>query len=204
MKQSRLVALAAAALSVTTMTANAADGDGQFAVRGIGGQTFSTYAKAATEGDPQLAGRFVNWFMGYVTAANRLSEGTYDTLVSFSDREIMGLLLGVCRANDGQDVLFESIASQTLRLTSPFSAAENSDAVLITSGENGSLRLRKATVVWVQQQLIDQGYLEGRADGAFGPNSQAALKQFQQQSDIPATGLPTVRSMLRLASVGGE
>ena len=42
----------------------------------------------------------------------------------------------------------------------------------------------------LQQRLIDLGYLNGIADGAFGERSQAALKQFQAVHGLEATGLP--------------
>lgn len=42
----------------------------------------------------------------------------------------------------------------------------------------------------LQQRLIDLGYLNGSADGAFGARSQAALKQFQAVHGLEATGLP--------------
>ena len=42
----------------------------------------------------------------------------------------------------------------------------------------------------LQQRLIDLGYLNGSADGAFGERSQAALRQFQAVHGLEATGLP--------------
>lgn len=42
----------------------------------------------------------------------------------------------------------------------------------------------------LQQRLIDLGFMNGSADGAFGERSQAALKQFQAVHGLEATGLP--------------
>ena len=42
----------------------------------------------------------------------------------------------------------------------------------------------------VQQQLISLGILNDKADGIYGPKTEAALKAFQARSGLPQTGLP--------------
>ena len=39
-----------------------------------------------------------------------------------------------------------------------------------------------------QQRLIDKGFLRGKADGAYGPQTEAALMEFQRQNGLEATG----------------
>lgn len=39
-----------------------------------------------------------------------------------------------------------------------------------------------------QQRLIDLGYLRGRADGAYGPQTEAALREYQMKSLLDITG----------------
>jgi len=41
----------------------------------------------------------------------------------------------------------------------------------------------------VQEMLIAQGYLDGSADGAFGPKTEAAVLAFQQEKGLDATGI---------------
>lgn len=41
----------------------------------------------------------------------------------------------------------------------------------------------------VQQQLIDQGYLEDGADGVCGPRTVAAIKKFQRAAGLEADGI---------------
>lgn len=58
--------------------------------------------------------------------------------------------------------------------------------------------LEKEEIKRYQQILIDQGYLKGRADGLFGPKSKAAVRAFQQDSDLEMTGVldaETVRAL---------
>ena len=40
----------------------------------------------------------------------------------------------------------------------------------------------------VQKRLIDLGYLQGAADGKWGPRSTAAMKSFQELNGLPVTG----------------
>ena len=41
----------------------------------------------------------------------------------------------------------------------------------------------------VQEMLISQGYLEGNADGIYGPKTEAAVLKFQQENGLDATGM---------------
>ena len=40
----------------------------------------------------------------------------------------------------------------------------------------------------IQQRLIDLGYLQGAADGKWGPRSTAAMKSFQELNNLPVSG----------------
>lgn len=46
----------------------------------------------------------------------------------------------------------------------------------------------KSEATLVQEKLIELGYLQGKADGDFGPMSEEALYLFQEANDLPATG----------------
>ena len=43
-------------------------------------------------------------------------------------------------------------------------------------------------VVAIQEQLISLGYLDGEADGVYGPACASAVRKFQQENGLPATG----------------
>jgi len=55
-------------------------------------------------------------------------------------------------------------------------------AVVLDIGSSGS------NVVKVQKRLIQWDYLDGVADGRYGPKTQAAVKLFQRRNGIPVTG----------------
>jgi hypothetical protein len=50
----------------------------------------------------------------------------------------------------------------------------------------------------VQQQLIRLGYLHGAADGVSGPQTSAAISQFESVSGLPADGVPSPQLLARL------
>jgi peptidoglycan hydrolase-like protein with peptidoglycan-binding domain len=52
----------------------------------------------------------------------------------------------------------------------------------------------------VQQRLIDEGLLQGNADGQFGAKTKAALQEFQKKENIQVTGLPDQVTLWRLLS----
>jgi peptidoglycan hydrolase-like protein with peptidoglycan-binding domain len=59
------------------------------------------------------------------------------------------------------------------------------------------------TVRQVQQQLKDQGH-EIAVDGQMGPQTQAALKDFQQQQGMEANGELDARTLAALGVTGGS
>lgn len=46
----------------------------------------------------------------------------------------------------------------------------------------------KADATIIQQRLIELGYLKGKADGAFGKGSRAALAKFRDDSGLGVDG----------------
>ena len=52
--------------------------------------------------------------------------------------------------------------------------------------------------VAVQQQLIRLGYLHGAADGVAGPQTGAAISQFEANSGLPVDGVPSPPLLARL------
>ena len=59
--------------------------------------------------------------------------------------------------------------------------AEEADAAPYLDGQYDALRQ-------AQLRLIDKGFLKGKADGAYGPQTEAALREYQTQSGLEATG----------------
>jgi len=57
-----------------------------------------------------------------------------------------------------------------------------------SSPSSTATRYDPATVREVQQALNDKGYHAGQVDGQWGPNTEDAVRKFQQASGLPQTG----------------
>jgi peptidoglycan hydrolase-like protein with peptidoglycan-binding domain len=54
--------------------------------------------------------------------------------------------------------------------------------------ETVPFRMKSSTIMQVQKKLNKEGFNAGRADGKWGPKTEAALKNFQKQNKLPVTG----------------
>lgn len=70
-----------------------------------------------------------------------------------------------------------------------------SDITVGSRDSDGSTRIAD-----LQELLISLGYLKGKADGVFGPRTQAALIEFQLANGLTATGVYDTASASRLQS----
>ena len=75
--------------------------------------------------------------------------------------------------------------------------APTAEAAQVLDGDYDSLR--KA-----QLRLIDKGYLRGKADGAYGPQTEAALRAFQSDFGLPVTGHLDADTYAALTEVSPE
>ncbi|MCW2241630.1 peptidoglycan-binding domain-containing protein [Azospirillum canadense] len=87
----------------------------------------------------------------------------------------------------------------------PFAAAVAATMLLASSAyaqnqgqQTGHPNLDKQTVMQIQQKLDQQGFHSGKVDGEWGPETQAALKNFQQQKGMQATGEPDQQTLAAL------
>ena len=70
-------------------------------------------------------------------------------------------------------------------VTTPAPAAAPAPVVTAPAAEQGPVRL---TVRQAQQRLVDKGYDAGVVDGIWGPRTANALRQFQRDQGLMATG----------------
>lgn len=84
-------------------------------------------------------------------------------------------------------------------------------ALLVFSGAEGALAAvawgdRGSEVTRIQQRLRQYGYMEGPADGIFGPATYEAVVWFQRKNGLKADGVvgPATLAALGLQAAGGD
>ncbi len=189
------VLAAAAAMLLSTSSGFAASKAGNFAVKGIGSDRCSSYVKAAEAKSP-LLDVFAGWIEGHLTATNLYRPDTFDIAPWQATRLLMALIYAHCQNNPDQR-LYEAVQNLEAVLARS-RLATKSEVVEIDEGGGRKLALYHEIVKRAQQALIDRGFLEGRADGKFGPKTRAALEAFQEKEGLKKTGVPDQETLYKL------
>lgn len=192
--RARLSLLLVAAGALAMPSVQAADAKGNYALHGIGalpcGELVTRIKQEATSRE-QLAA----WLLGYISATNRLGAKTYDVLPAQQVGVLAELVGNVCGTSPRS--LVETAAFSVLKTFEALRATAESP--LVTASANGkSVALRKASLVAVQESLIQRKLFRAKANGEFGKATEQALRDFQKSEGLAETGLPDLVTMLRL------
>jgi hypothetical protein len=179
------------ALTINGMSGHSATTDGQFAARGAGALACADLVAMLDQPDRQVpTDQFAAWIAGYLSHANRATEGSFDVMAIQDNYGLAALAENICRTNP--TVLVETVMATMLKQMSAGAATAPSDIVQVGEGEQRAL-LRAETLIGVQTRLVADGLLTPEAaDGKFGPMTRDALKSFQKARGIGETGLPDV------------
>ncbi len=84
-------------------------------------------------------------------------------------------------------------------------SSDNQSGMSGQSGMTSSSRqhMSQNEIKQIQSKLKQQGYDVGKVDGQLGPNTQQALRQFQEDKGMQATGQPDRETMAAL-NMGGR
>lgn len=193
-----VAALFAAALFAAA-PALAADGDGLFAVKGLGRVTCKDFVAEHKAKSPAFAA-MVGWLDGYVTAANRYAGDTYD-MTSFESTDLLiALIEQHCQRHP--DHVYAAVAQALLGRLENQRIVRNSPALTVPGAQRDYV-LYVETVRRLQGRLKDRGLYKGAIDGLYGPGTRAAVKAFQEAAGVTATGEPDQLTLLRLFHGGG-
>lgn len=188
-------ALAGLLLSgLSIIGAQAADESGNFALRGFGAQTCGV-AIETLKNNPDAAAPAVSWMLGYSTAFNRIQSGTFDVSPLADATSFFRLVINVCERSP--DTAVETVAFDVLRALAAARVTASSPIVETKSGD-AVAPVRQATLLLMQQRLVALGLLKGQPDGAYGAQTEAALKAFQQAQSLPVTGVADAPTIVRL------
>lgn len=83
-------------------------------------------------------------------------------------------------------------------LTVPAMAQSQSQTTGVAATAVSPANLTQAQIVQIQQKLEQAGVYHGSASGAWDTDTQAALRQYQQAKNLPATGTLDAQTMAAL------
>jgi hypothetical protein len=88
---------------------------------------------------------------------------------------------GILRRYSMKRNFFLAAAASSFLLAGPVFAQQQED-------KNAQVKLDKQEITQLQQTLDQKGFKVGKADGIWGHKTSGALKEFQKQNNLPATG----------------
>ncbi len=187
--------LFAAVLTVgSTSSAWASDAKGSYAVRGVGSQECQTLIQEL-EKDKAGAVSVASWMLGYMTAVNRYEPTTFDISPVSDVRALTNIALALCQKNP--KARFETVLSDVLRTMARARVKADSPLIEMRSGD-ATATVRQEVLLGMQQRLNQRGLLKAKADGTYGPQTEAALKEYQKAEKLPVTGVADSVTILRL------
>ncbi|MGE0658866.1 MAG: peptidoglycan-binding domain-containing protein [Reyranellaceae bacterium] len=192
----RLAGLAAvvAGAFVLAAPALASDAKGNYAIRGVGSQDCKTLTERLSQ-DKDLGVPLASWMLGYMSAVNRYEPTTFDIAPITDVRALTNIAVALCTKHP--TARFEVVLADMLRALSRARVRADSPVVEMKSGE-ATANLRQETLLLVQQRLNERGILKGKPDGTYGPQTEAALKDYQKAEKLPVTGVADSATVVRL------
>lgn len=187
---------ALATILCVSQQAAAATSEGLFATRGVGAQSCANLAESEADERQILVGSLTSWIAGYISHANRLTDGVFEMSPVVDNAVLAQLVMRLCAQN--QDALVETVFSSILQAMEPGSQQDESEIIEL-SNDQARIVIRSNALVRVQQALVDLELLApSDVDGVFGPKTGTALSTFQQQNNLSPSGLPDAVTMLTL------
>lgn len=128
-------------------------------------------------------------------------------MLSDADREMMGLFIEEYRAEVAPMVVAGGSVEKVFGVLAPIIEVEEAEdisaavaEIQVTAYETLQNGMTSEAVQAMQQQLIDLGYLGGKADGIFGKNTAKAVRAFQNACGLEATGVADQATQRQLAT----
>jgi hypothetical protein len=176
----------------------AADTDGNYAVKGAGIATCAAFNDAREAGGREYY-MFAGWMEGFLTAGNLYEEETFD-IAPWQNTEVLAAALdSLCKRNPQQK--FHLAAAGLMREFFPARLRQQSLPVVV-GGEEDGVVVYQEVLDRVASRLRELDYLgEGMA---AGDATATALARYQEAMDIPVTRLPDQLTLLYLFTDVGD
>ena len=93
-------------------------------------------------------------------------------------------------------------AAESVAQDAPAAGVQEAEGAAVANEE--SAEEARQRMVEAQQMLIDLGYLYGAADGIYGPMTASALKRFQEEHSLEATGELNDATLQALSDIAAQ
>lgn len=183
----RLSVAVAALAAALAAPAEAQTGTKQFAVEAFGRVSCPEFMSLRQNRSSADYARVMGFVSGYLTAANRYENDTFD-LTPWHNAFAFDLILEKHCTEHRTDTLV-SILQRMVSSLRPIRVARYSDLVTLSAGGN-SVVVYETVLRRTQTYLKVAGLFTGDVDGKDSPKFREAVRAFQQRKRLPPTGLP--------------
>lgn len=192
MNRQRVIAVL---IAMTVFGADAADSDGNFAIKGAGVQTCKKFVEAWDKGNTDLR-LYAGWIAGYVTALNQHNEKTYDAVPWQTTETLLGMTWSVC-GQLAPDTHFLHAFDRMLSKLRSTRLGEKSDLVGVRRGER-TIVVYHAVLDAAKARLTSLGHDAGPIGADFDQIASNAFRSFQEAHGLEPSGLPDQKTLFAL------
>lgn len=183
-----------ATLLLIAPAALAGDSQGRFAIKGAGAETCAAYTAKRNAEAPETY-MFLGWLQGWLSHENRVAEGTFDLASWQHPATLLAAMDAYCGENPEHPFVYA--ADALIAAMRPSRLGEQS--LLITVEADGRrVELYAQTLKRLQDGLRQEGLLSDSTNGELTPETEAAIRAYQEREGLPITGLPDQTILQRL------
>lgn len=181
-------------LGTSGAAVHADDAAQKFAVHGIGATSCRQLIESVKK-DKALGPVLASWILGYLTAVNHMTQGTFDASPVIDPQSLADIVFNECVRVPDQPVhavvagWINAVVKASVHTASP---------IIEAKAAGKTMPVRAATLESLQRALAALGRYDGKPDGTFGPKLEAALRAYQHTEKMPETGLPDAATIYRL------
>ncbi len=187
------VAAVFALMMACSVGASAMDAQGRYTVKGAGLATCAKFLEIAKEGGREFY-MFAGFVHGYLSAANALSQQTYDLVPWQTDKVMLHSIAKVCAKH--KERRFGEIMRRLVQSLTAQRLTEYSDLLQVPG--DGVAPIYREVVFRIQTRLKALGHYTDEPSSQYDESTVSAMKAFQAEAQLPVTGHADQASIQRL------
>lgn len=176
-----------------TLTTQAADRSGSFAIKGAGLMTCQQVVSSQKTEAAML--NLYGWLDGYLSAYNAGKADTFDVAPWQSADLLQRLIARHCQSHP--DARLMDVARAVIARLERERLRERQSLVLIQAGKTGLL-IYPEIIRRAQKALQGAGFYRGPVDGNYSQETRAAVLAYQKRNKLKVTGLADPATLWRL------